>query len=61
MLRRFFKTPRKLLGETSIALPSLCRTAKIEGLTGSRQMRRDVGLDCDCAQSDRLTAYLRHI
>lgn len=49
MLARIFRTPRRTPDDIRFEVLSLHRAAQIEGLPGTRHMRRDVGLEYDPA------------
>jgi hypothetical protein len=50
MFKRFLSPPTRMPREVQDEILSLCRSTQIEDLALSPHLRRDVGLDCGCAQ-----------
>ena len=54
MFAKLFRPPTAMPEDVRAEVSAMCLAAQIEGLGKTRHMRRDVGVDCGCA--DRLQA-----
>ena len=61
MFAKLFRPPISMPEDVRAEVFALCLAAQIEGLDRTRHMRRDVGIDCGCADKPQPGSSVKYL